>query len=75
MEYDPKDNEVVHLLKKLKDTNGAYPPEMLALRRQGYMRQVSEVGAAAGLEAEAVDPRIIQPALGLQLVPMGGGQG
>jgi len=49
MEYDPKDNEVVHLLKKLKDTNGAYPPEMLALRRQGYMRQVSEVGAAAGL--------------------------
>jgi hypothetical protein len=49
MEYDPKDNEVVHLLKKLKDSNGAYPPDMLALRRQGYMRQVSEVGAAAGL--------------------------
>jgi len=49
MEYDPKDNEVVHLLKKLKDSNGGYPPEMMALRRQGYLRQVSEVGAAAGL--------------------------
>jgi hypothetical protein len=49
MEYDPKDNEIIHLLKKLKDSNGAYPPEMLALRRQGYIKQVAEVGAGAGL--------------------------
>ncbi len=49
MEYDPKDNEVIHLLKKLKDSNGAYPPEMLTLRRQGYIRQVAEVSAGAGL--------------------------
>jgi hypothetical protein len=49
MEYDPKDNEVIHLLKKLKDSNGAYPPEMLALRRQGYLRHVAEVSAGAGL--------------------------
>ncbi len=49
MEYDPKDNEVIHLLKKLKDSNGAYPPEMLALRRQGYLKQVAEVSAGAGL--------------------------
>src|SRR5512138_3448467 len=49
MEYDPKDNEVIHLLKKLKDSNGAYPPEMLAMRRQGYIKQVAEVSAGAGL--------------------------
>ncbi len=49
MEYDPKDNEVIHLLKKLKDSNGAYPPEMLAVRRQGYLKQVAEVSAGAGL--------------------------
>ncbi len=51
MEYDPKDNEVIHLLKKLKDSNGAYPPEMLALRRQGYIKQVAEVSAGIGLAA------------------------
>jgi hypothetical protein len=49
MEYDPKDNEVIHLLKKLKDSNGAYPPEMLAMRRQGYIKQVAEVSAGIGL--------------------------
>jgi hypothetical protein len=49
MEYDPQDNEVIHLLKKLKNSNGAYPPEMLALRRQGYLKQVAEIGAGAGL--------------------------
>ncbi len=49
MEYDPKDNEVIHLLKKLKDSNGAYPPEMLALRRQGYLKQVADISAGAGL--------------------------
>jgi hypothetical protein len=51
MEYDPQDNEVIHLLKKLKNSNGAYPPEMLALRRQGYLKQVAEIGAGAGLAA------------------------
>lgn len=49
MEYDPKDNEVINLLKKLKEANGAYPQEMMALRRQGYLRQVAEIGGAAGL--------------------------
>lgn len=49
MEYDPKDNEVINLLKKLKETNGAYPQEMMAMRRQGYLRQVAEISGAAGL--------------------------
>ena len=49
MEYDSNDNNVIHLLRKLKDSNGAYPPEMLAVRRQGYIKQVAEISGGAGL--------------------------
>ena len=48
MDYDPKENEVVHLLKKLRETNGVYPQEMLALRRQGYLKQIAQVSGGAG---------------------------
>ena len=49
MEYDPKDIDVLHLLKKLKDSNGVYPQEMLVSRRLGYLKQVAEISGAAGL--------------------------
>jgi hypothetical protein len=49
MDYDPKDIDVIDLLKKLKDASGAYPQEMLALRRQGYLHQVAEVIGGGGL--------------------------
>ena len=49
MEIDSKDNDVVKLLKRLKESNGAYPQELLTLRRQGYLRQVAEIGGGAGL--------------------------
>ena len=49
MEYNPKDIDVIQLLKKLKDSNGVYPQEMLVSRRQGYLKQVAEIGGAAGL--------------------------
>lgn len=49
MDYDPKDIDVINLLKKLKEGGGAYPQEMLALRRQGYLHQVAEVIGGAGL--------------------------
>ena len=49
MEYDPKDNDVINLLKKLKDSNGSYPQEMYELRRERYLKQVAEVGAGIGL--------------------------
>lgn len=49
MEYDPKDSDVIQLLQKLKDANGSYPQEMLALRRQGYLGQVAEISAGASL--------------------------
>lgn len=61
MEYNPKDIDVVNLLKKLKDSNGVYPQDMLASRRQGYLKQVAEIGGAAGL------------ALGLKDTLKGGG--
>jgi hypothetical protein len=49
MEIDPKNSDVFQLLEKLKQANGTYPPELLALRRQGYLRQVAEIGGGAGL--------------------------
>lgn len=49
MEFDTKDTDIIQLLKKLKDSNGAYPQEMLASRRQGYLKQVAEISGAAGL--------------------------
>ena len=49
MEYDPTSNDVLQLLKKLKDSNGTYPQELLAVRRQGYLKQVAEVAGGAGL--------------------------
>jgi len=49
MENDPTGNDVLQLLKKLKDSNGTYPQELLAVRRQGYLKQVAEVAGGAGL--------------------------
>lgn len=49
MGIDAKDNDVFQLLQKLKESNGTYPQELLAIRRQGYLKQVAEISAAAGL--------------------------
>jgi hypothetical protein len=49
MEYDPKDLDVVNLLKNLKEAGGRYPQEMLALRRQSYLKQVAGVIGGGGL--------------------------
>ncbi len=49
MELNARDNEVINLLTKLKNANVIYPQELLALRRQGYIKQVAEVSASAGL--------------------------
>lgn len=47
MEFDDKD-EVIQLLTKLKNADGAYPPDMLAARRQGYLKHLAELGIGAG---------------------------
>src|SRR5215216_953142 len=49
MEIDPTNNEVLQLLRKLKDSNGTYPQELLAVRRQGYLKQVAQIAGGAGL--------------------------
>jgi hypothetical protein len=51
MGMDTQNIDVFQLLKNLKDTNGTYPQELLAARRQGYLRQVAEVSGGAGLAA------------------------
>jgi hypothetical protein len=49
MELDPKDYDIVKLLTKLKNTNGAYPLELLTLRRQTYVQRVAEIGLGFGV--------------------------
>lgn len=51
MELDPKDYDVVRLLTKLKDNNGAYPPELMTPRRQTYLRRVTEIGLGFGVSS------------------------
>jgi len=49
MEFDPNKDEVIKLLTKLKTSaNGAYPPELLVVRKARYMQQVAQIGLAAG---------------------------
>lgn len=49
MDYEPDDEQVVHLLSKLKDVNGEYPPEMLESRRQAYLKNMAGLGMGVGL--------------------------
>lgn len=49
MGIDPTNTDVFQLLEKLKEANGTYPQELLALRRQGYLKQVAAVSGGAGL--------------------------
>jgi len=51
MESNPNDQKVIDLLSKLKASNGAYPSEILAARRQTYLRQVANVGLGIGVGA------------------------
>jgi hypothetical protein len=49
MDISPEDEKVVELLSKLKSSNGAYPSDMLASRRQIYLKQVANVGLGLGI--------------------------
>ena len=49
IEFSDENNEVIKLLMRLKNVNGGYPPEMLALRRQRYLKQLAQVSAGAGI--------------------------
>jgi hypothetical protein len=51
MGFDAQDKEIVRLLTKLKNTDGKYPPDLLAARRQGYLRQMGQVALGLGVSA------------------------
>lgn len=51
MENPPEDQKVVDLLTKLRDSNGAYPSDMLAARRRTYLRQMANIGLGIGIGA------------------------
>ena len=51
MEILPDDEKVVELLSKLKNSNGGYPSDMLASRRQMYLKQVANIGIGVGIGA------------------------
>jgi hypothetical protein len=51
MELNPDDKKVIDLLSKLKNTNGGYPSDILAARRQAYLKQVANVGLGIGVGA------------------------
>jgi len=70
MGIDPKDNDVFELLKKLKETNGAYPPELLTVRRQGYLKRVAEVSGGVGLAVALKNT--VQTSKGAALPPAAG---
>src|SRR5512147_719926 len=48
METIQDDSQIIDLLSKLKKLEGAYPPDILAARRQNYVKQVASIGLGAG---------------------------
>lgn len=44
-----QEQKVIDLLSKIKSSNGGYPAELLAARRNQYIRQVANVGLGIGL--------------------------
>lgn len=49
MELTPEDKKVIDLLSKLKNSNGTYPSDILAARREAYLKQVANVGLGIGI--------------------------
>ena len=43
MEFDPRDQDIIRLLTKLKDANVEYPENMLVARRQSYLKRMAEI--------------------------------
>ena len=60
MGFDTQDKEIVRLLTKLKDSDGSYPPELLAARREGYLRQMGEIGLVLAAAEGSKTPHRVQ---------------
>ena len=65
MGFDAQDKEIVRLLTKLKETDGKYPADLFAARRQGYLKHMGEVsmGLSAGLKIKSALTSTKTPAL------------
>jgi hypothetical protein len=51
MENMYENQKVVDLLSKIKNLDGSYPSDMLAVRRQTYLKQMANVGMGIGIGA------------------------
>src|SRR5512140_2007413 len=51
MEIEPKEQQIVELLSKLKNQGGTYPKKLLAARREFFLSQVASVGLGLGIGA------------------------
>jgi hypothetical protein len=86
MEYEERDSEVVSLLSKLKATGSSYPVDLLAARRQRFVKQIAALGfgtvaalalkesakAAGGASFPAITGTILETALILAIVAEAG---
>lgn len=50
MEFDPEDQDIIHLLAKFRETEAKYPEELLTARRQSYLKRMGEIGLGVGTE-------------------------
>lgn len=51
MDTQPQDQKVIDLLGKLKQSNGTYPANMMAARREMFMKQAANIGLGIGAGA------------------------
>jgi F0F1-type ATP synthase membrane subunit c/vacuolar-type H+-ATPase subunit K len=51
MEYEPKEQVVIDLLGKIKNSHGEYPNSLMIPRREKYLKQVAGIGLGIGLGA------------------------
>lgn len=50
MEFDPEDQDIIQLLTKLREAEAKYPEELMAARRQSYLKRMGEIGLGIGAE-------------------------
>ncbi|HUE99205.1 MAG TPA: hypothetical protein VMN99_08105 [Anaerolineales bacterium] len=52
MRFDSQDEEVIRLLTRLKEADREYPQDLLAARRQRYLKRMGEIGLGIGTGLE-----------------------
>src|SRR5215207_1792178 len=65
MALDTQDQEVIKLLKQLKNTGGEYPQDLLEARRQRYLVRMAQIelgmGANMGIKNASRDQKVPDP--------------